>query len=112
MPRNPIAASGDVVTVDFAGAMGMKRRPAVVISSPLYHAHRPDVILAIVTSQTNIPLTPTDYLLQDWATAGLRCPSLFRCYFGMSPAAAIRVIGHLSDRDLQAVRNCIRGALA
>jgi hypothetical protein len=33
---------GDVVTVDFVGAIGTKRRPAVVVSSGLYHQHRPD----------------------------------------------------------------------
>ena len=35
---------GDVVTVDFVGATGIKRRPAVVGSSGLYHQHRPDRI--------------------------------------------------------------------
>jgi mRNA interferase MazF len=41
---------GDIMTVDFPGATGVKRRPAVVVSSPLYHTHRPDVILGVITS--------------------------------------------------------------
>jgi mRNA interferase MazF len=28
---------GDVVTVEFPGAQGIKRRPAVVVSSDVYH---------------------------------------------------------------------------
>jgi mRNA interferase MazF len=89
---------GDVITVDFIGAAGVKRRPAVVISSALYHAHRPDLILAVLTTQTTTATTPTDYLLQDWTSAGLHRPSAFRAYFGMALPAAVQVIGHLSAR--------------
>lgn len=41
----------DIVTVDFPGAMGIKRRPAVVLSSKTYHSNRPDVIIGLITSQ-------------------------------------------------------------
>ena len=30
---------------DFVGATGLKRRPAVVVSSALYHPHRPDLVV-------------------------------------------------------------------
>src|SRR2546421_5729532 len=66
---------GDVVIFDFPGATGVKRRPAVVLSSDLYHAHRPDIILGIITSNTTAATTPTDCMLHDWAAAGLRAPS-------------------------------------
>jgi mRNA interferase MazF len=39
-----MADPGDVVTVDFLGATGPKRRPVVVVSSTLYHQHRPDLV--------------------------------------------------------------------
>ena len=94
-----MADPGDVVTVDFVGATGTKRRPAVVVSSALYHQHRPDLVLGVLTSQVSRATTPLDYLLQDWASAGLRQPSAFRAYFGMATPAAVRVIGHLSARD-------------
>jgi mRNA interferase MazF len=32
---------GDVVTADFPGATGIKRRPCVVVSTDLYHQTRP-----------------------------------------------------------------------
>lgn len=68
---------GDVVTVEFPGATGTKRRPAVVLSTATYHTTRPDVILGLLTSQTSGAVHPSDYLLLDWQQAGLRKPSLF-----------------------------------
>ena len=98
---------GDIVTVDFVGATGIKRRPAVVVSSNLYHVHRPDLVLASLTAQTAVANTSTDYVLQDWATVGLSRPSAFRAYFGMAVPSAVRVIGHLSERDWHGVRACL-----
>jgi len=104
---------GSVVTVDFPGVMGMKRRPAAVVSSATYHATRPDVIFAVVTSQVTSATAPSDYVLQDWSAAGLRQPSAFRSFLVTLPAASIiAVIGQLSDRDWQEVQARLRVALA
>jgi mRNA interferase MazF len=103
---------GDVVTVDFVGATGVKRRPAVVVSSHLYHAHRADLILDVLTTQITTAITPTDYVLQDWAAAGLHRPSAFRAYLGMATTAALHVIGRLSARDWGSVQACLMRALA
>ena len=103
---------GDVVVIDFPGVTGVKRRPTVVVSSPIYHASRPDVVVGLITSQT-IAIGPTDYLLQDWTQAGLRVPSVFRSFFATLPPATNPVlVGHLSDRDWQGVCACARIALA
>ena len=101
---------GEVVTVDFVGATGIKRRPAVVVSSGLYHQHRPDCILGVLTTQISAATTPLDYVLQDWVSAGLHRPSAFRAYFGMATPAAVQVIGHLSVRDWQGVQACLARA--
>jgi mRNA interferase MazF len=103
--------AGDVVTVDFVGATGTKRRPAVVVSSSLYHQHRPDLVVGVLTSQVARATTPVDYVLVDWANAGLRQPSAFRAYFGMATPRAVRVIGHLSARDWEGVQACLMRAL-
>jgi mRNA interferase MazF len=105
-------APGDVVTVDFVGATGTKRRPAVVVWSALYHQHRPDLGSGVLTSQVSRATTPLDYLLQDWASVGLRQPSAFRAYFGMATPASVRVIGHLSARDWEGVQACLLRAFA
>ena len=103
---------GDVVTVDFSGATGIKRRPAVVISSDDYHANRPDVILGILTTNTTAASTSTDHVLQEWSAAGLHAPSAFRSYFGMARPSAMHVIGHLSDADWNHVKAAAHRALA
>ena len=107
-----MADPGDVVTVDFVGATGTKRRPAVVVSSAFYHQHRPDLVLGVLTSQVSRATTPLDYVLADWARAGLRQPSAFRAYFGMATPAAVRVIGHLSARDWEGIQACLRHVFA
>jgi mRNA interferase MazF len=94
--------AGDLVSVDFPGVTGVKRRPAVILSSATYHAIRPDIIVGLITSQTK-GLGATDYILQDWATAGLRVESIFRSFIQ---------IGHLSEQDWQAVRACLKIAFA
>ena len=103
---------GDVVTVDFPGITGIKRRPAVVLSSATYHSNRPDVIVGLITSQTK-GLRITDYVLQDWQAAGLRVASVFRSFIvTLPPSANLVVIGQLSERDWQGVKTCVRVALA
>jgi mRNA interferase MazF len=104
---------GAVVTIGFPGVTGVKRRPAVVVSSATYQATRPDVIFAVVTSQVTAATAPSDYVLRDWAAAGLRQPSAFRSFLVTLPAANIvAVIGQLSERDWQEVQARLRVALA
>jgi mRNA interferase MazF len=102
---------GDVVTVDFPGVNGIKRRPSVVLSSDIYHAIRPDVITGLITTQTK-GLGETDYELQDWSEAGLRVASVFRSFLvTLPPSANLVRIGHLSDRDWKGVCKCLQVAL-
>jgi mRNA interferase MazF len=107
-----MAKPGDVVTVDFPGVTGVKRRPAIIISTDLYHSVRPDVILGLITSQTAKAVQPTDYVLQDWRQAKLRSPSAFRTFLATMPASTVTIIGRLSDRDWAGVQNCLHQALA
>ena len=55
----------------FSGRAGIKRRPAIVVSTALYHTERPDLILAVETTQTAKSESKTDYILQDWSSAGI-----------------------------------------
>ncbi len=103
--------AGDVVTVDFPGVMGVKRRPAVILSSATYHANRPDVIVGLITTQATA-LGVTDYALQDWQAAGLRVASIFRSFIvTLPPSANLICIGQLSERDWKGVRACVKAAL-
>lgn len=105
--------AGDVVVLNFPGVTGIKRRPAVVLSSDEYHRSRPDTVVGLVTSQTSSRLGPTDHALHDWPAAGLRKASAFRSFFATLPRSArLMVIGRLSDRDWNAVCACVQRALA
>ena len=103
---------GDVVTIDFPGVTGVKRRSAVILSSQTYHQNRPDLIVGLITSQTGAAVGPTDYLIADWSATGLRVPSAFRSFLTTLPPAAKPVkIGELSFKDWSAVRLRVKTAL-
>lgn len=106
-------APGAVVTVEFIGARETKNRPVVIVSTDSYHSNRPDIIVSLLTGQVADATQPTDYVLQDWASAGLRLPSAFRAYLQTCRASrVIREVGRLSDRDWQEVQARLRIALA
>src|SRR5258705_8259509 len=102
--KTRIRRFGEVILLDFPGVKQTKRRPAVVVSSQLYHQKRPDVIVGLVTSQIASASSQTDCLLKDWRQASLWKPSAFRAFLITIPQAAItRRVGNLSQRDWRAV---------
>ena len=103
---------GDVAVGVLVGAQETKVRPAVVIASATYLAERPDAVVGILT--TKLPRTPgaTDYVLQDWQSAGLRAQSCFWAYVLTAHRPELSAIGHLSVCDWEAVRACLRAAFA
>ena len=104
---------GDVVVADFAGVTGVKRRPALVISSDAYHSARPDAILGLLAGQVTAATGPTDHVLRDWRSAGLRAPTAFRAFLITLPREdVIAVIGRVSAHDWEEVRNRLRLAIA
>ncbi len=68
---------GDVVLVSFtfADESGIKRRPAVIISSDTYNQHRQEAIISAITSRVDRTLIG-DYLINKWQEAGLLLPSV------------------------------------
>ncbi len=103
--------AGDVVTGLFAGAVENKARPAVVLSSAVYHANRPDVLIGFLTTQVAGANAPTDYALTEWKAAGLTQPSAFRAFLATVRPAEVTKIGHLSDDDWTEVQARVRLAL-
>lgn len=103
---------GDVVIADFPGATGIKRRPAVVLSTVEYHNTHKDVILGAITTNLQIATTQNDHILSDWLSAGLRRPSAFRTFLVTLPQNnLLAIIGHLSQSDQFAVEECVRNAI-
>ena len=91
--------AGTVVTAEFQGVVSTKRRPAVVVSSEKYQRERPDVILAVVTSQIDKANSSTDYVLQNWQSVGLNKPSAVRIFLFTLPQNKVTKIGQLTEND-------------
>lgn len=104
--------AGDIVIVDFPGVQGIKRRPAIVVSSDLYHRGRPDVILGVITSQIASATGPFDYVLLDHQAAKLAKPSAFRAFLTTIPKRAIIGVGKASARDWASILDCVKRAIA
>jgi mRNA interferase MazF len=96
----------------FPGARITKTRPAVVLSTPEYHYHRPDVILGLVTTKSPNVLSPTDCEIREWRSAGLHAPSCFRLYVITLLQRDVRTIGRLSDDDWKSVQRRLAAGLA
>lgn len=114
MRSTTTCSRGDVVIVDFVypNQAGSKHRPALVVSSASYHAGRQEVVLAGVTSNVYRSL-PGDTHLTDWAVADLPRPSVVTGILQtVKRSAVMRALGSLSARDLRAVEDSLREALA
>ncbi len=98
---------GDVVLVNFEGAVGLKRRPAVLVSTEAYNQSHLDIIVGVITTNTRITRTSADHTIVDWQHAGLNRPSVFRSFFNMVLPSDVRRIGSLSDADWRAVQQCL-----
>ena len=102
---------GNIVLVKFPGSVTTKIRLALVISSREYHQTRPDVILGILTSQINQAVSPSDYCLKEWQTAGLDKPTAFRSYLITVQQPDIKKIGQLTTKDWEGIQSCLRHAI-
>ena len=84
----------------------------MVIASSTYLVERPDVLVGILTTKLPKTTTSTDCVLMDWQLAGLRAVSHFKAYVLTTHRSELTVVGHLSDRDWNQVKACVRVAFA
>ena len=104
---------GDVVLVNFvfSGETGVKRRPAVIVSSDAYHQGRQEAIIAAITSRTDRVLVG-DHLIGDWQGAGLLFPSVATGIIRTIKQSMIgRRLGAMSRQDMQEIERKLRSAL-
>jgi mRNA interferase MazF len=105
---------GDVLLVPFpfTDQSGIKKRPAVVVSSSGYNANRRDVLIMAITSQVRVPLGFGEAMVADWQAAGLIKPSVFKPVLTtLEQSLAVRVMGQLSTADLRTLREVIAKAM-
>ncbi len=97
---------GDIVLVDvaYSGAVGYKRRPAVIISVDRFNTAGIKLIVAAITSNISPPFRPGDCILKDWTSAGLLKPSAVRGVLAtVDKSDIVRKLGMLSTQDLATV---------
>lgn len=100
-------AFGEVVLVPFpfTNQSGLKKRPAVVVSSNGYNANRRDLIIMAITSQVRQPPGFGEALVADWQAAGLIKPSVLKPVFStIEQGLVVRTMGTLSANDLRTLR--------
>ncbi len=104
---------GDIVLtkVVFSEGEGVKKRPALVVSSNRYHKNRQEVIIAAITSNIYRSLTG-DTKINQWNEAGLRFPSIVTGIFQTIKKEMVdRKLGTLSNEDFQRVKENLKIAL-
>lgn len=111
MPSEAGLGFGDVILVPFpfTDQSASKRRPAVVISSVIYNAARPDIIFMAITSQLAASAAFGEIWLAEWQGAGLLKPSAIKPVIATLEAhLPIRRLGKLGKSDAQALHTLLR----
>jgi mRNA interferase MazF len=97
-----------LVQFPFTDQIGLKRRPAVVVSSSAYHRRRPDLILLAITSQLGEIPDLLDVLVSDWRAAGLLRPSAIKpAIFTIESSTILRTLGEMTSNDQDALRELL-----
>lgn len=87
---------------------GVKRRPAVILSSDAYHQSRQEAIIAAITRRTDRVLVG-DQLIANWREAGLLFPSVATGIIGTIKHGMIaRKLGAMATQDMQEIDNRLR----
>jgi len=103
----------DVVLVDvvFSDGSGIKKRPALVVSSDGYHKSRREIMIAAITSNVHRILCG-DTKIKKWKEAGLIVPSLVTGIIQTINGKMInRRLGVLEKEDFQNVQKNLNKAL-
>jgi mRNA interferase MazF len=101
---------GDIVLVPFpfTDQSGIKKRPAVIVSSAAYNAARLDLILMAVTSQVKPVTAFGELIISGWQKAGLLKPSVVKPVMTtVERRLIIRQLGRLEQTDRTALHNML-----
>jgi len=101
---------GDVVLISFifSDETGVRRRPAMIISSNVFHSGRDEAIIAAITSRTDRALVG-DHRINDWLGAGLLFPSVATSVIRTVKQSMIaRRLGSMPSPDMEIINNKMR----
>ena len=107
MPPTTGYSFGDVVLVPFpfTDQSGIKRRPAVIVSSAEYQARRRDLLIMAVTSQVRARAAFGEFLVAEWKRAGLIAPSAVKPVLAtIHRQLILKRLGQLQQVDVRSLR--------
>ena len=102
---------GDIVLVPFpfTDQSGIKKRPAVVVSSAAYNTSRPDLILMAITSQIKSAPGFAEVVVGEWQKAGLLKASVVKPVITtVERWLVLRQLGRLDQSDRATLQQAIR----
>jgi mRNA interferase MazF len=100
------------VPFPFSERLAVKRRPAVVLSTPSFQLRCSHVLLAMVTSAEG-SAWPLDWLILDLRQAGLKKPCLIRMkLFTLDERLLLEPLGQLAQADQEGVARRLADLLA
>ena len=105
---------GDIVLVPFpfTDQTTTKKRPAVVVSSAVYQAERPDLIILAITSRSRSATTVGEAPVTKWQEAGLLKPSVFKPLLTtIKKGLVLRKLGRLAEPDREQLRKILGSIL-
>ena len=101
---------GDVAVVPFpfSERPGVKRRPALVLSSADFNRNAGHTVLAMITTSSN-PSWPGDLAIETFEQCGLPRPCIVRLkLFTIDNRLVLRRAGRLADEDRRRVGESLR----
>jgi mRNA-degrading endonuclease toxin of MazEF toxin-antitoxin module len=102
---------GDVVLVPFpfTDQSGIKKCPAVVVSSAAYNVSCPDLILMAITSQSRATPGFAEVTIAEWQKAGLLKASVIKPVITtVERRLLLRRLGQLEQKDRAELQQSLR----
>ncbi len=107
MPPTTGYSFGDVVLVPFpfTDQSGIKKRPAVIVSSVQYQTQRRDLVIMAITSQIRPHPAFGEFTLAEWKRAGLITPSAVKPVLTtIEKRLVLKKLGQLQQADVRSLR--------
>ena len=112
---NPAAFNpGDVILLSypFGEGAGVRKRPALVVSSSAFNQETGELVLAQITSRVSAPARAGDYAIAEWREAKLPRPALVRARLAtLACSLVLRRLGSLSEADYQGALAALKAQL-
>ena len=95
---------GDVILLSypFGQGAGVRKRPALVVSSSAFNQETGELVIAQITSRVSAPARAGDYAIMDWREAKLPRPALGRARLAtLKSSQVLRRLSSLSAAEVQ-----------